>query len=87
MIRNCYFCPRKAECYTEKGLATLTPDNASDCGALYTDFDEAREFIYALYEAIEGQGETVKREIAVSLAKHYDCDLDTVWNALVPIDF
>lgn len=51
--RICYYCPRKAECYTESGLAKLTPaDGPADCGALFLDLDGAEEFIRAIGSAL-----------------------------------
>lgn len=32
MKRNCYLCPRKAECYTPAGLEALKPYDRSECG-------------------------------------------------------
>lgn len=32
MKKNCYLCPKKAECYTESGLKALKRYQLSECG-------------------------------------------------------
>ena len=82
MKRNCYACPRKGECYTEEGLANLTPDTEQECGALYTNFYEAQEFILVLGNLINNLDTEDKSKIIASLAMVYDCDIYTALGEL-----
>lgn len=50
MKRNCYFCPRKAECFTARRCAVLRPDDESECGALFTTTAEADNLIHAIID-------------------------------------
>ena len=50
MKRNCYGCPYKFECYTASGLATLKPDELSDCGRIEVITSEEASAILELFE-------------------------------------
>lgn len=82
MKRNCFYCNRKTECYTPAGLAELKPDNESDCGALYTNYEEAHAFILAISNTIHEMGDDIENSFVEKLANHYNCDFHTVWTAL-----
>lgn len=75
--RNCYNCIRKTECYTALGLQKLEQDKSfgitknCDCGAIFTNFEEAHEFIYAIGEAIYEQSEEVQKSILTYLKNKY----------------
>lgn len=72
MNRNCYTCERKTECYTESGLEKLKPDDDSDCGALFTNYDEAVELIHIIGEAIGKRSEYVQKQIIEYVANKYN---------------
>ena len=82
--QNCYNCIRKTECYTALGLQKLEQDKSfgitenGECGAIFINFDEAREFIYAIGDAIYEQGNEVFEGVISHLANKYNvekCDV------------
>ena len=59
--RICYDCERKTECFTEQGLVQLKPGETykditgCECGAVFTNYEEMREFVYKIGEVINQQ--------------------------------
>ena len=78
MYRNCYNCPRKTECYTELGLEKLNPDYNFNCGALYTDYDEAIKLIHIIGEAIEKRSKYIQKQIFEYIADQCNSDVYNV---------
>ena len=82
--RICYDCIRKTECYTENSVSTLQPGKTYkdytgyDCGVAFTNYDELREFVYVIGEAINTQGKRTQTKIMQFIADKYDIPLYNV---------
>ena len=82
--RVCYDCIRKTECYTELGLKELKPNETYkdrtgyECGVAFTDYDEMREFVYVIGEAINKQSKKVQNSIMEFIADKYNLSLYNV---------
>ena len=76
MKRNCYFCPKQAECYTESGRITLKPDNESECDALFTTTEEAYNLIRAIIDNLTDLDPLTAAGVAAGLIRDgYDREL------------
>jgi len=82
MNRNCYACARKTECYTESGLEKLKQDDSSDCGALFTNYDEAIELIHIIGEAIGERSKHIQKQIIEYIADKYNVSKSNVMTEL-----
>ena len=74
----CYSCIRKTECYTKEGLKALRPDKTHEdmtgyeCGVPFITYEEMREFIYVIGEAIYKQRAEVQDDIIKFIADRYN---------------
>lgn len=75
----CYDCIRKTECFTESGLKELEPNkpcteylNGWPCGCCFYNYEELREFIYVIGEAINNQSKKVQNNIFGYIADKYE---------------
>lgn len=86
----CFDCIRKTECYTKLGLKELVKLNKTykdltgyECGVAFTNYEEAREFIFVIGEAINSQSKKVQKEIFQFIADKYDLPL---YNVMLEFD-
>ena len=86
----CFNCIRKTECYTELGLKELVKPNKTvedltgyECGAIFTNYEEAREFIFIIGEAINSQSRQVQNSIYQFIADKYKLD---IYNVMIEFD-
>lgn len=76
--KSCYDCMRKTECYTKAELENLKPDETYkdktgyDCGVTFTNYEEMREFIYVIGEAISEQSKKTQNKIIGFIADKYN---------------
>lgn len=74
----CCNCIRKTECYTEEGLKSLKPNETYkdrtgyECGVAFRNYEELREFVYVIGEAIGAQSKSVENGIMQYLADKYN---------------
>lgn len=78
--RICYYCMRKADCFTESGLKELEPNKPSreylcgyDCGVPFTTLDEAIEFVHIIGKVISNQDQNIENDIITAIAE--ECGL------------
>ena len=82
--RVCFNCSRKVECYTESVRGSLSPDGTYkdmtgyECGVAFTNFDEAKEFIHVIGDAIFSQSKSVQNKIVQYIAEKYNLPLYNV---------
>lgn len=82
---NCFNCPRKYECFTESGIAKLSPnDPDEDCGALFRSFEESRAFIHRIGEALCTIPQKHRDDILTYLTASYGTDIYAVLSELYP---
>lgn len=74
----CYDCVRKTECYSATEIAKLKPGETYkdktgyDCGVAFTNYEELREFVEVIGEAIALQKNKVQESIFSFIAEKYD---------------
>lgn len=74
----CYKCDRRTECYSEIGLKDLKPDetykdiSGYDCGCLFRNFEESKEFIGVIGEAIGTLGKRTQNKLINYIAEKYN---------------
>lgn len=74
---TCLRCPRKTECYPEDIAKSLIPDQTYktiagyDCGVCFRNYEEMREFIFIIGEAINKRSKYVKDSIMKDIAEQY----------------
>ena len=70
----CCECIRKTECYTPGEVEKLKPGETYadktgyDCGVAFTNYEELREFLYMVGDAIQMQGTRTQNKILHYLA-------------------
>ena len=73
----CYNCIRKTECYTQLGLDKLKSGVTYEemmgysCGACFKNYEEAREFIYTVGDAIKELDVKTRQKIMNFIADKY----------------
>lgn len=71
----CGECLRKTECYTKEGLEKLDKMKTYEeltgyeCGALFRDYEGAREFIRVVGDVINAQSKITKNRIIKQIAE------------------
>lgn len=74
----CYKCDRRTECYSAEGLKDLKTDetykdiSGYDCGALFRNFEESKEFINIIGEAIGTLGKRTQNKLINYIAEKYN---------------
>lgn len=80
----CYNCLRKAECYSKSELENLKPNETYkdktgyECGVAFTNYEEIREFVYVIGDAINKQNKRVQEDIMRFIADKYNLPLYNV---------
>ena len=84
MNKECINCIRNTECYTEKELKNLKPNETYkdktgyDCGVAFTNYEELHEFVYVIGEAISKKDEKVQKDIMKFISDRYNLPLYNV---------
>lgn len=71
----CARCMRRTECYTKEGLKTLDKAKTHEemmgyeCGVIFKNFTEAREFIKIIGDVISSQSKRTQNKIIKQIAE------------------
>ena len=82
--KTCFACVRKTECYSELGLKDLKPNQTYrdttgyECGVAFTNYEELREFVFVIGEAIGAQSKKVQNGIFQYIANKCDLPVYTI---------
>ena len=82
--KYCYDCIRNIECYAVTELKNLKQNETYkdktgyECGVAFTNYEEIREFVYVIGEAINTQSEDVRNNIMKFIANKYNLPLYNV---------